>query len=83
MLLKLFPVQQDMEPDGGGKRKGVNGGRSGRVQRVGEFTDPEHRRLVFGGGLERQHKSNKCRLVASSSRGGLAGWHSLSPMTQR
>ena len=47
-----------------------------------EFADPEHRRLVFGGGLERQHKSNKRRLAASSSRGGLAGWDSLSPMTQ-
>ena len=38
--------------------------------------------LVFGGGLEREHKSNKRRQVVSPSRGGLWGWDSLSPMTQ-
>ena len=51
--------QQDMEPDRGGKRRGVKDGRGQRVRRVGEFADPEHKRLIVGQGLEREHKSNK------------------------
>ena len=46
-----------MEMEAGGKLKGVNGGRGKRVRRVGEFADPEHRRLVVGQGLEREHKA--------------------------
>ena len=71
-----------MEPDRGGKLKGVNGGRGKRVRRVGEFADPEHRRLVVGQGLEREHKSNKRFHTARSSRGGQWGWDQLSPMAQ-
>ena len=74
--------QQDMEPDRGGKLKGVNGGRGKRVRRVGEFADPEHRRLVVGQGLEREHKSNKRFHTARSSRGGQWGWDQLSAMAQ-
>ena len=33
--------QQDMEPDRGGKLKGVNGRRGKRVWRVREFADPD------------------------------------------
>ena len=69
-----------MEPDRGGNLKGVNGGRGKRVRRVGEFADPEHRRLVVGQGLEREHKSNKRFHTARSSRGGQWGWGQLSPM---
>ena len=75
--------QQDMEPDRGGKRNGVNGGRGKRVRRVGEFADPEHRRLVVGGGLERQHKSNKRQQKSALESTNPAGWDSLSPMSQR
>ena len=60
----------------------MGGGRSERVLTAGQCVEPEHRRLIFGQGLERQHKSNKRRQVATSSRGGLWGWDSLSPMAQ-
>jgi hypothetical protein len=49
---------------------------------VGEFADPEHKHLVVGGGLEREHKSNKRQQVMRSSRGGLWGWDSRSPIAQ-
>ena len=71
-----------MEPDRGGKLKGVNGRRGKRVRRVREFADPEHRRLVVGQGLERKHKSNKRFHTARSSRGGQWGWDQLSSMAQ-
>ena len=60
-----------MESDRGGKRKGANGGRGGWVRRVEESADPEHKRLVVGGGLEREHKGNKRQQVMRSSRGGV------------
>ena len=48
---QVFESSRDMEPDRGGKRKGGNGGRSGRVHWAGEFADPKYRRLIFGEGL--------------------------------
>ena len=70
-----------MEPEGG-ERKGEDGGRIGRVHWAGKFADPEYRRLTFGQGLERQHKSHKRQTVVRLSRGGLWGWDSLSHMAQ-
>ena len=71
-----------MAEDRGGKRKGVNGGRSGRVHWFGPFADREYRRQVFGADVERDQKSNKRRAIHCSSRGGLARWEDLSPMAQ-
>ena len=71
-----------MEPDRGGKRKGENGGRSGRVHWAREYAGPEYRRLIFGEGLEREHKRNMRQQAMRSSRGGPWGWNRLSPMAQ-
>ena len=71
-----------MAEDRGGKRKGVNGGRGGRGHVSPWLLEPEHRQMIFGQGLEREHKSNKRIHTARSSRGGQWGWDQLSPMAQ-
>ena len=39
-------------------------------------------RRIFGGGLEKEHKSNKRHAIYSSPHCGLVAWEDLSPMTQ-
>ena len=71
-----------MEPDGGGKRKGMNGGRSAVARWRSALGVEQPSQRTERPAVKREHKSNKRQQVMRSCRGGLWGWDSLSPMAQ-
>ena len=87
-LVAVFPIrvtirQQDMEPDGGGKRKGMNGGRSALARWRSALGVEQPSQRTERPAVERAHKSNKRLCQNSQNSGGLIKWADLSPLCQQ